>query len=341
MSVIAVDAMGGDRAPDIVIDGVAWLSKNSEGELALVGDRDRIRAGLDRREHDPAKIHIVEAEGAIPMDAKPREALDAAPRASLPLAASIVAAGDAAGFVSAGNTGAVILSCARAFQRIPGIRRTALAAVFPTEEKHGPRGDPFSLMLDVGANIRVEAEDLLGFAIMGSVYASIITEHPEPRVALLNNGTEDSKGPEEYRAAHRLMAAHPGLRFIGNIEGLDIPKGTADVVICDGFTGNIVLKMLEGLGATIQRLGQYAYRNQLRWKIALSLLRNGLKELKDLTDWRQYGGAPILGFDHLCIKAHGRSSGRAISNAVRVARKAADSGFAEQVAALLEEQRSS
>jgi len=329
---IAVDGMGGDFGCAEIAKGVAWLSRNSEGRILLTGDLEQLRSCLAAHSHDPNQIELIASEGAIPMDAKPRQALDDNPRASLPLAASLVAAGDADALVSAGNTGVVILSCARHFQRLPGVRRTALAAVYPTREKHGPQGDPFSLMLDVGANLRVSAEDLVSFAIMGSAYASVVSENPSPSIALLNNGSEASKGPEEYREAYRVLEQRDDLRFIGNVEGLDIPRGTADVVICDGFTGNIVLKMLEGVSETVKGLAKYAYRDRMSWKLGLMLLSRGIKQLKEVTDWRQYGGAPILGFDQLCIKAHGRSNGRAISNAIKVARKAAEADLSHNIA---------
>jgi phosphate acyltransferase len=335
MSVIALDAMGGDDAPEAIIKGAAWLSNNSDGHILLVGDGDRIRAELSRRSHNESNLSIVEAQGVLPMDAEPRQALAELPRASLPLAAAMVASGEAQALVSAGNTGAVILSCAQAFNRLSGIKRTALAAVYPTEQRHGPKGDPFSLMLDVGANIRVSASDLVAFALMGSAYSSVISENPNPKVALLNNGTESSKGPSEVVEAYAALSQRSDINFLGNIEGVDIPRGTADVVICDGFTGNVVLKMLEGVNETVTRLARYAYRDRLSWKVALALLSNGIRELKNLTDWQQYGGAPILGFDSLCIKAHGRSGGRAISNAIRVARKAVDSGLGPRIADLL------
>jgi phosphate acyltransferase len=337
MTVIALDAMGGDGAPGALIKGVGWLSKNSEGEILLVGDSERLKLELDQHDHNPKNLSIVHADGVIPMDAKPRQALDELPRASLPLSAQMVTSGEAGAFVSAGNTGAVILSCARAFGRLPGVKRTALAAVFPTEQGHGPRGDPFSLMLDVGANIRVSAQDMVSFALMGSAYASVISDNPKPKVALLNNGIESNKGPPEIIEAYAILKERADIHFLGNIEGLDIPLGTADVVVCDGFTGNVVLKMLEGVNETARRLTRYAYRDRFIWRVALALLSSGIRELKNLTDWRQYGGAPILGFDQLCIKAHGRSGGRAISNAIRVARKAVNSGLGERIAELLAE----
>ncbi len=319
---IAVDGMGGDHAPQSIIEGLAKLSLKFDAELLVTGDERRLKEALERLPHDPKRLQIIPAEGAIPMDAKPRAALEAMPRASLPLAAQLVAEGRADALVSAGNTGAVVLTCARTFERLPGVRRTALAAVFPTARRHGPKGDPFSLMLDVGANVRVAAEDLVAFARMGAAYAAAISENPRPKVALLNNGTEANKGPAEYVEAYQRLQEIEGLEFIGNIEGVDIPRGTADVIVCDGFVGNVVLKMLEGVGETLKNLAKMAYAGGWTWKLAFLLLSGGIRKLKNMTDWKQYGGAPILGFNQLCIKAHGRSTPRAVANAVRVAAKA-------------------
>lgn len=329
---IAVDTMGCDLGLEEVVAGAAALSLQGEGEILLVGDAERIRRSLDQLPHNSARLPIVASEGAIPMDAKARDALAAMPRASLPLATRMVASREADALVSAGNTGAVVLSCAQSFQRIPGVRRTALAAVYPTEQPHGRRGDPFSLMLDVGANIRVQAEDLEAFAIMGTAYAQLISDNPNPSVALLNNGTEAGKGPPELIEAYERLSCRSELHFLGNIEGLDIPKGTADVVVCDGFTGNIVLKMLEGVNETVRRLMRHAVKERLLWRMALLMLRSGLEQLKEITDWRQYGGAPILGFEQLCIKAHGRSTSRAIVNAIKVARKASSANLSKRIA---------
>lgn len=316
---VAVDAMGGDDAPAAIVAGAAQASRDTGAHIVLVGDRPAIEAELAKVEHDPSRIEILEARGVIAMDAKPREALDAQPEASMPRAARCVAEGAADALVSAGNTGAVILSCARHFERIPGVRRTALAAVVPTEQLRGSKNDPFSLLLDVGANVRVEAADLVSFALMGAAYSRIISKNQDPKVALLSNGSEANKGPEEIVEAHARLLALDCLRFIGNVEGVDISRGTADVVVTDGFTGNVVLKMLEGVSETVMRIARHAYEDRLSWKIALGLLKGGIQQLKAVTDWQQYGGAPVLGFKHLCIKAHGRSGPRAIRNAIRVA----------------------
>jgi glycerol-3-phosphate acyltransferase PlsX len=255
------------------------------------------------------------------MGESPKEGLAAKPEASIALGAKLVANGSADALVSAGNTGACILACARHFSRLEGVPKTALAAVFPTERRRGEKDDLFSLILDVGAILDADAETLVAFAKMGSAYAACISRNRTPTVALLSNGGEAYKGRPAIVEANKRLMADPRVNFIGNIEGVDLPRGTADVVVTDGFTGNVVLKMLEGMSETIIDLAQYAYRSRLTWKAGLWMLSGGLKQLKDLTDWRQYGGAPILGFDHLFIKAHGRSNSRAIQNAIKVAAK--------------------
>jgi glycerol-3-phosphate acyltransferase PlsX len=332
MVTIALDAMGGDDAPSAVVRGAAEASLSTDASLLLVGDPEQIAPILDTTPHERARIQIERAAGVIPMDAKPRTALDAAPDASLPSAARLVASNGVDGMVSAGNTGAVVLACADAFQRIPEVRRTALAAVIPTERRRGAKDDPFSLLLDAGATLRVGAKDLAVFGMMGAAYASIVSKNPRPSVALLSNGTEPTKGTEEVVGAHPFLEKLDGIDFIGNIEGVDIPRGTADIIVCDGFTGNITLKMLEGVYETVMNLARYAYRSRLSWKLAMILLSSGIKRLKTSTDWQQYGGAPILGFDRVCIKAHGRSSPRAIRNAIKVAVRCAEQDLAGRIA---------
>ena len=329
---IAVDAMGGDDAPDAVVAGAAQASLRSDAHVVLVGNEPRIRALLAQHPCDPDRLSVQPADGTIAMDAKPREALAAQPGASLPRAARLVAEdGGPDALVSAGNSGAVILACAQAFQCLPDVRRTALCAVIPTERRRGRRQDPFTLLLDVGATLRVTARDLAGFALMGAAYASIVSQNPRPRVALLSNGHEPTKGTPEVVEAHQILSGADRIDFIGNIEGVDIPRGTADVIVCDGFTGNITLKMLEGVSETVMNLARYAHRRRMSWKLALWLLSSGIRRLKELTDWQQYGGAPILGFDRLCIKAHGRSGPRAIRNAIRVAERCVAEGLCARI----------
>lgn len=325
---IALDAMGGDHAPEAAVKGAAAVSlAKKDVDVILVGDRERLAAVLARVPHDAARLRVHHAPEAVGMAEKPKEALAAKPGSSILLAAELVARGEADALVSAGNTGASVLACARHFRLIAGVRRAALAAVYPTEIRHGNKADPFSLLLDVGATLDCTADDLVAFAVMGAAYAARISQNPKPRVALLSNGTEAGKGPREVADAHQLLSDHPGLNFIGNVEGVDIPRGTADVVVCSGYVGNVVLKMLEGVQATVLGLARYAYKRNLLWRAGLIMLSGGIKRLKAVTDWQEYGGAPLLGFDRLFIKAHGRSGERAMANAIRVAAKAVHTGL--------------
>ncbi|MDP2311882.1 MAG: phosphate acyltransferase PlsX [Pseudomonadota bacterium] len=320
MTRLALDAMGSDLGPAATVAGAAAVSLRDDApHLTLVGDAALIQAELARNAHAADRIRVVHAPAVVPMDASPREALDARPDASVLVAARLVANGEADVLVSAGNTGAVTLACARTFARLPGVARAALGAVVPTELRRGERRDPFSLLLDAGLTLDPTADDLVAFALMGAAYAERISKNPRPSVALLSNGAEPGKGPPAVVEAHARLAAHPTLHFIGNVEGMDIPRGTADVVVTGGFVGNIVLKMLEGVSDTVMRTARAAGERRWRYAAGLWLLSPAIRRVRQVTDWQQYGGVPILGFDRLCIKAHGRSTARAISNALKVA----------------------
>lgn len=330
--------MGGDNAPDEIVKGAAEASLAlRDAELILVGDGARIGRILPRCRHDGGRIRVHHCEGAIHMDEKPSEAVAAKPDASIVVAADLVAKGEGQALVSAGNTGACVLACARRWELIEGLRRAALASVYPTELRRGERNDPFSLILDVGATIDATASDLVAFALMGASYAQVISRNRRPRVALLSNGTEAGKGPKAVIEAHELLLEATDINFIGNVEGLDIPRGVADVIVCSGFVGNVVIKMLEGVAGTVLSLARYAYKERLLWRAALAMLSSGIQRLKDLTDWEQYGGAPLLGFNNLFIKAHGRSGPRAIANAIRVADKALAADLTTSIAKSLAE----
>ena len=320
---IAFDVMGGDYGPAEVVRGAAQLTLESEDINALlVGDRHQIDEALALVRHNAEHISVHHTSQWIGMNEKPGAALDEKPHASVLLAAMLVKEGEADALVSAGNTGAGVLACAKTFSLMPGVRRAALATVYPTATQRGEKNDPFSLILDVGATVDASADDLVTFAVMGSAYARIISRNKDPSVALLSNGTEAQKGPPRVVEAHQRLTRLGGIRFIGNIEGVDIPKGTADVVVCDGFVGNVCLKILEGVSETVVELARYAYKERLLWRAGLAMLNSGIERIKQVTDWEQYGGAPILGFDKLFIKAHGRSKARAITNAGKVAAKA-------------------
>jgi len=323
MVTVALDAMGGDLGEEAAVEGAALLSRDdSDIHILIVGDPAAISERLHALSYDPSRFTIVGSQGAVAMADNPRDALEQMPDCSILTAARLVRDGQADCLVSAGHTGATILAASECFERLPGIRRAALASVYPTEARHGPRKDPFALILDIGATLSASAEDLVGFAVMGSAYSSIISEIVAPRVALLSNGTEPGKGTPEIVAAHQRLEAS-SLNFAGNVEGLDIPRGTVDVIVCDGFLGNVVLKMLEGVSEVFRDVARDASGRKLQWRIGLSMLGGGIRQLRRLTDWKVYGGAPLLGFDAVVIKAHGRSEARAIRNAMKVAAKAA------------------
>lgn len=332
---IALDAMGSDFGPAATVLGAAEVSRRPDAPLILlVGDAETLRRELVKAPHDASRIRVVHAGEVVLQDDKPKDALDQKPGASILVAAELVKAGEASVLVSAGNTGAVTLACARNFGRLPGVARTALGAVYPTERRRGEKDDPFSLILDAGLTLEASADDLVGFAVMGSAYSQCISKNPRPKVGLLSIGSEEGKGTEAVVRAHarlKRVARSAGIEFIGNIEGMDIPRGTADVVVTSGFTGNIVLKMLEGISETVMRLARSTSEKSLQYKAGLALLAPAIQRLRQVTDWQEYGGVPILGFDRLCIKAHGRSTARAVGNAIRVAHKAARTKTVEAI----------
>jgi glycerol-3-phosphate acyltransferase PlsX len=329
---IAFDVMGTDHGPAEVIAGAAQLTLDTPHIHALlVGDRGVIDGVLSNMKYNAERVAVHHAGSFVEMHEKPAVALEAKPDASIAVAAKLVAEGDAEALVSAGNTGACVLACARNFKLIPGVRRAALATVYPTQAVRGEKQDPFSLILDVGATVEASADDLVAFGVMGASYARIISKNASPSVALLSNGTEAQKGPPRVVEAHEKLKGLAGIRFVGNVEGVDIPRGTADVVVCDGFVGNVCLKMLEGVHETVMDLAKYAYKEKLMWRAGLAMLSGGIERIKQVTDWQQYGGAPILGFDRIFIKAHGRSRAHAIFNAGKVAARAVQNDLSRAI----------
>ncbi len=323
--------MGGDHAPEEVVRGVAQASLETDIQCLLVGDEKQIQRQLERLEYNPELIALHPASESIGMAEEPKEAVKQKRDASILVAARLVAEQQADALVTAGNTGAAVLACARYFRVINGIRKTALASVYPRQTEY-PGQDQLALLLDVGATIRCESIELVQFALMGSAYARRVSKVASPRVALLNMGTEDTKGGPVLASAHRMLKGVRGINFIGNIEGNDLVRGAADVIVCEGFLGNVVLKLLEGLSEVVMELAGAASRENWRWKLGLMMLASGVGRLRDQTDYAAYGGAPILGFENIAIKAHGRSTAKAITNAVKVAAKAVRDGVPHEIA---------
>ncbi len=331
MPVIAVDAMGGDFAPEEIVKGVARASLATQIECLVVGDERRVQAVLDSVSYNPAHISIHHASEAIGMGESPKEALRSKRDASIAVGAALVAKGRADALVSAGNTGACVLACAREFRAIKGIRKTALASVYPRQIEY-PGQDRLALLLDVGATVRCDAAELVQFAVMGSAYARCVSKVPHPRVGLLNMGAEAFKGGDVLSEAHLQLQGMPGIHFVGNIEGNDVAKGKADVIVCEGLLGNVVLKLIEGIADVVTDVAGDAVKQRLVWRVGILLLSRGVREIANLADYAKYGGAPLLGFEQLFLKAHGRSTARAIENAVKVAAKAVRDGVADQIA---------
>jgi glycerol-3-phosphate acyltransferase PlsX len=318
---IALDAMGGDHAPDAIVRGAALVSTATDIEIVLVGDVARMQAILDQVPYNPEHLAIVPASGVIGMGDDPHEAVRTKRDASLLVAIRTAADGRADAVVSAGNTGACILGAAEHFGLLPGIRRAALASVYPRQAEHEGQ-DRMALLLDVGATVRCEADELVQFALMGGAYARRISKVPEPRIGLLNMGAEEGKGGAALVEAHRRLRQQTAINFVGNVEGHDLVRGKADVIVCEGLLGNVALKVLEGVSSALDDLARAAAEQRLVWRMGLRLLSQGIDRVHALTDYTQYGGSPILGFDHLFIKCHGRSNANAIANAVKVAAKA-------------------
>jgi phosphate acyltransferase len=334
MPTIAVDAMGGDYAPESIVQGVAAASLQTEIQCVLVGEEGRIQKILEGVPYNAENIAIEHAGEVIGMAEDAREAMRKRD-SSLAVGCRLVRDGRADALISAGNTGAAVLACARYFPMVAGVHKAALASVYPRQTEY-PGQDYLALALDVGATVRCSAEELVQFALMGSAYARQVSKIAAPRVALLNMGREENKGGEVLVEAHRRLRAQRSLNFVGNIEGHELATGRADVIICEGLLGNVVLKLLEGLAEVVVDLSAAAAERSWRWRAGLAMLSGGVGRLRELTDYASYGGAPILGFEHVLIKAHGRSTARAIGNAVKVAAKAVRDGVVSEVRQAIE-----
>jgi phosphate acyltransferase len=316
---IAVDVMGGDHAPGTILDGALEAARAGGLSLALVGRDDRLRALLaDRPDASGLDLVVVPADDAIGMGESPTAALRRRPGASIRVAAAEVAGGRCAALFSAGNTGATVMAAHAAFGMLEGAERPALAAIVPA------RGAA-AVLLDVGANVDCRPRHLVQFAAMGTVYARVALGVARPRVGLLSIGEEETKGNDLTREAHRLLKAS-GLDFTGNIEARDVYAGSADVIVCDGFTGNIALKVSEGLVEVIGDLLRDGMA-RLGSDEAARLGREVFDLFRRRVDDSEYGGVPLLGVAGLAVIGHGRSSVRAVRQGILAAARFASSGF--------------
>jgi glycerol-3-phosphate acyltransferase PlsX len=321
---IAVDAMGGDHAPRLVIDGALAAARHLDLGLLLVGPAEIVRRELAERDDlSGLDVRVADAPDVIGMAESPASALRRKPRASIRVAAEAVARGDAAALVSVGHTGASVMAAHAAFGTLPGVDRPALAATIPSGERAG-------VLLDAGANVECRPGHLLQFAVMGSVHARVGLGIERPRVGLLSIGEEETKGNELICEAHRALKRSP-LNFVGNVEARDVYAGGADVIVCDGFTGNIALKISEGLVDTIESLLGEELSRTFSGRVGSLLSRRAFRRFRRRVDYSEYGGAPLLGVAGVCIIGHGRSSAKAVRNAVAMAYRFAATGFIERV----------
>lgn len=310
---IAVDAMGGDEGIAVMLAGAARARRRFDGmEFILVGDEARIRSGLEAHPHLSAASEIVHAAGIVASDEKPSQAIRRAKTTSMGIAIDLVKQGRAGAAVSSGNTGALMAMSKLALRTMPGIDRPALAALMPS------LGVTDTVMLDLGANTEVDARNLVQFAVMGAAYARIALDLENPRVALLNIGTEEMKGTESIREAAATLreAKHLGLNFTGFIEGNKLSRGDVDVIVCDGFTGNIALKTAEGTARFVADLLKRAFSSSTRSKIGFLISKPATELLRGHLDPNNHNGAVFLGLNGIVVKSHGSANERGVDTAI-------------------------
>jgi glycerol-3-phosphate acyltransferase PlsX len=307
--------MGGDKAPGVIIDGAVAATAEVGGDLriTLVGRRDAVEPVMRDRNVAQGVVELIEARDVVEMGEQPAATLRKKRESSIAVGLRLQREGKADGFVSAGNTGAVVANALFTLGRIKGVKRPGIATIVPNEAGG-------CVLLDVGANIECTAEHLYEYGVMGACYAERVLKKSEARVGLLNVGEESSKGTEVVQAAYQLLAGS-GLNFIGNVEGRDLFAGSVDVAICDGFVGNIVLKFTESVMDMVSVVMREGMTSSVRGKLGGLLLRPAFRRLKKRFDYAEYGGAPLLGLDGVVTIAHGSSSVRAIKNAILATRR--------------------
>lgn len=324
MTRVALDAMGGDNAPQATVAGAAQAARSLEVSVLLVGDERQVRAELGRRAALPAGLEIVHAGDAIGMDESPGAALLRKRDASIMVATNLVRENRAQAVVSAGNSGAVVGAAVLRLGMLPGVERPAIAMLLPN--RHGT-----VVVLDGGANAEARPEHLRDFALMGSIYARCLLHKERPRVGLLNIGEEPSKGSALTKRAYALLSDSP-INFIGNVEGKEVARGSVDAVVCDGFVGNVLLKAAEGYAELFVDMLKSRIAAGWRYRLGAWLLRPALRELTAQLDYASHGGALLVGVNGVVVIGHGRSSPAAIENAIRVGKELGEQNVVDELA---------
>ncbi len=323
---IILDAFGGDNAPLAPLQGAEQAIKEYGVEIIAVGDIEKMRKVCEENNISTQSMEFLQADDVFDMHEDPMDIVKKRKNTSLHIAMKALADGMGDAVVSAGSTGALLMGATFIVKRIKGVKRAALGTVMPCEN---PKG---FMLMDCGANAEVRPEMLNQFAVMGSVYMEKVAGCENPRVALLNNGAEDTKGTPTHIEAHKLMQQNSRINFIGNIEGRDVMNDIADVVVADGFSGNIALKTSEGVASFMTKMLKGMLKKNAKTMLAAMLLKNELKEFKAKLDYTEYGGAPILGASKGVIKAHGSSNAKAFKNAIRQAKTYAENDISQVIA---------
>ena len=328
---IALDAMGGDDAPKTTIHGAVWAARDFNLTIQLVGQPEVIKAELAKHNTTNLDLPIIPASEVIEMNESPSAAVKKKKDSSMVVGLRCLKNGQSDAFVSAGNSGGVLAAALFGLGRIKGIKRPALSTIFPNDSGYG-----FNFILDVGANTDVRPEYLFQFALMGSLYAERVMHIPNPRVGLLSTGEEEDKGSQLVLETTPLLKASK-LNFIGNVEGKDVPAGGADVVVTDGFTGNVYMKGVEGAAWMILKFLRQEIKARPLAMIGAFLAQGALRALRTKLDYREFGGGPLLGVNGVVIIAHGRSDAYAIRNAIRVAKDATQKNIVQAIESGLSE----
>jgi glycerol-3-phosphate acyltransferase PlsX len=321
---IVVDAMGGDHAPAVVVDGAVQAARVLDAEIVLVGVQDAVEAEL-RKHQPPGSVTVVHASQVIEMDEHPAAAVKAKKDSSMVVGMDLVKRREADAFVTAGNSGGALAAALFRLGRIRGIERPALSTPIPSDTPQG-----FAFILDIGATTDPKPEYLLQYAIMGSVYVERVMGVQRPRVAIVSNGEEEGKGNQLVQDTVPLLKAS-GLNFVGGAEGKDIPAGIADVIVTDGFTGNVIIKLAEGLAKFIQTKLEAELRSNPLTTVGGALAMPAFRRFKRLMDYREYGAARLLGVEGVVVVGHGRSDEIAIKNAILLAARTVENGVVEAI----------
>lgn len=325
---VILDGMGGDNAPVEIVKGAVQAAKEMSHEIHIVGREDEIQKELDKYQYDPQQIKVVHAEEVITNEDSPVKAIKRKKNSSMVVGLTMVKNGEGDIFVSAGNTGAQVVGGRMILGRINGIDRPALASIYPI------LGDKACLLVDAGASAESKAHNLLEYGTMGSIYVEKVFGRPDPKVGLVNLGVEEAKGTSVTKEAYQQLKQAP-INFVGNVEAREIPAGACDVIVCDGFVGNVILKLTEGLAWNILKLIKKKFLDGLKAKIGAMFLKNKLGELKDEFDYTEYGGAPILGVDGAMVKMHGSSNAKAVKNTILKGIPYAEEGVVDKIKAAI------